>query len=603
MKSKISCCNGPVFRKNLTRFAPLWVLYTLCLLMGMVMLAESGMEYWFTSNLVTCINFMGLVNCCYGLLAALLLFGDLTQPRMCYGLHALPLRRETWFGTNLLSGLFFSLVPTAIMTAAAAGLSCFSSVERGWQIPLYWMLGTNLQFLFCFGLAVFCCFLTGSRMGAGVVYGIVNFSALLAFYLADVIYVPQLPGVVLEFEAFIPLSPVYSFLTLELIDIYRIQEFTHFASDGSRNYLLQGEFTLLGDWWYLWVCAAIGIALLVLALLLYRKRKLECAGDMMATKALEPIFLVLFSLTAGGICQVVYETFLGSGTSAFLWVGLIAGWFAGLMLLRRSSRVFGKKSILGVLVLCAALGLSLVVNAVDPFGIVQWTPKAENVKSVDLRLRNICSINLDDQQAIEDVIDLHAIAAEKQWQGEMRAVNDAVPLDEGDGACIEIHYELKDGRDVSREYMVLVDSEAGDIAKKYFSSLDAVFTRYLSVGDETTTEENPLLKLDVPEEIYLEYVALPEEYLTEDYLRGLVDAILADSRDGNLVQHNAFHPESIYQANSESRAYRCFHLRIDCPENRISLDLYADSEHTVQYLKDTGAWDYVVENLDKQFLG
>ena len=44
MQSKKSCFNGPVFRKNLTRFAPAWILYTLCLILGMTLLYTDSME-------------------------------------------------------------------------------------------------------------------------------------------------------------------------------------------------------------------------------------------------------------------------------------------------------------------------------------------------------------------------------------------------------------------------------------------------------------------------------------------------------------------------------------------------------------------------------
>ena len=156
MKSRISFFNGTAFRKNMTRFAPAWLLYTVCLLLGLVMLADSGVEYWLSANIASGIGFMSIVNFGYALLTALLLFGDLTNGRMCNALHALPLRREAWFGTNVVSGLVFSLIPTAIMTVPALIASCFSAMEQGWQIPLYWLLGTNLQYIFFFGLAVLC---------------------------------------------------------------------------------------------------------------------------------------------------------------------------------------------------------------------------------------------------------------------------------------------------------------------------------------------------------------------------------------------------------------------------------------------------------------
>ena len=38
MRSKTSCFNKTIFKKNLTRFAPVWCLYTLCLLLGLFLL-------------------------------------------------------------------------------------------------------------------------------------------------------------------------------------------------------------------------------------------------------------------------------------------------------------------------------------------------------------------------------------------------------------------------------------------------------------------------------------------------------------------------------------------------------------------------------------
>ena len=224
MKSRISFCNGTVLRKNLTRFAPAWILYTVCLLLGLVMLSDSGTAYWLSANIATGIGFMGMVNLAYGMLTALLLFGDLTNSRMCNAFHALPLRRETWFGTHVLSGLLFSLIPTVIMTVPAVIASFFSVMERGWQIPLYWLLGTNLQYLFFFGLAVLCMMLSGSRIGAAVIYCIVNFAAYLAYFTADVVYVPHLPGVVTQMEPFVVFCPVINMVNLSFVKPQMIHE-------------------------------------------------------------------------------------------------------------------------------------------------------------------------------------------------------------------------------------------------------------------------------------------------------------------------------------------------------------------------------------------
>ena len=93
MKSKTSFFNKTVFKKNLTRFAPVMAVYTLCLILGMMMLyqnnEEMGRTFWFASRMGECIQVMGLVNLFFAPLCAMLLFGDLYNSRMCNALHAI----------------------------------------------------------------------------------------------------------------------------------------------------------------------------------------------------------------------------------------------------------------------------------------------------------------------------------------------------------------------------------------------------------------------------------------------------------------------------------------------------------------------------------
>ena len=81
MKSKTSFFNKTVFKKNLTRFAPVMAVYTLCLILGMMILyqynEEMGRTFWFASRMGECIQVMGLVNLFFAPLCAMLLFGDL----------------------------------------------------------------------------------------------------------------------------------------------------------------------------------------------------------------------------------------------------------------------------------------------------------------------------------------------------------------------------------------------------------------------------------------------------------------------------------------------------------------------------------------------
>ena len=123
MKSRTSFFNGTLFRKNLTRFAPLWMLYTLCLLLGMTVLyMDNGSDFWFANRMGELVQVTALINLLYAPLTAMLLFGDLYNSRMCYALHAMPMKRQCHFWTNVISGMMFSLLPTAIMAAASVPL-------------------------------------------------------------------------------------------------------------------------------------------------------------------------------------------------------------------------------------------------------------------------------------------------------------------------------------------------------------------------------------------------------------------------------------------------------------------------------------------------
>ncbi len=536
MKSRISFFDATVFKKNTTRFAPVWGLYTLCLIMGMLLMADSGTDFWFLSDMAECIQVMMVVNFFYAIIVVLLLFGDLYNTRMCYALHAMPLRRETWFGTNVASGLAFSLVPTLIMTVPALALSLMAvNFSEGWQVPLYWFLASNLGYLFFFALAVLCAFCAGSRFSALVIYGIANFLSLVAFALVDTLYTPFLYGVETWEAPFYFLCPLGTLRTTELVSVNRIW---HDAERISWTATME-----LGDWYYLIGCALLGIGLLWLALVLYRRRKLETAGEFIALKSLRPVFLVIFTLSAGVLLYYAVQIFIGAQdllTVIYLVLGLVVGWFAGQMLLQRTVRVFRKRTFAGCGILAAILLLSMGINALDPFGIESWVPAEEEVRSVTLNLGHYRSnnasdisyydrdeIHLTDEQDIRRIIrlqelDLKAAKDREQWGYTGHY-----------GMYHTINYHLTDGRTVSRFYEW--DGKPGEmdtILRGYFSSLGCI----LGVPEEA---DLPIFAQAV-RQVQINDENVTELLTTEDIL-SLAEAIAADCAAGNMVQRGMFH--------------------------------------------------------------
>lgn len=282
MKSKTSFFNKTVFLKNLTRFAPVIGGYTLCLVLGMMMLYQDnrdmGRTFWFASRIAGNLQLMGLVNLLFAPLVAMLLFGDLYNARMCNALHAMPVRRETLFLTNVVSGLLFSMIPTAVMALLSVPLLNATVVTNAWQIALLWYAGTNLQFITFFGVAIFSVFCTGNRFAMAMVYAVLNGGAYILYYIINTLYTPMLFGVVTPDRWASLLTPVAGMTNGEYVSV---EDFSQLSQRfyGRENEMVAAFSVDGGKYTALLVYAAVGIVFTLVGLLLYRKRNLECAGD------------------------------------------------------------------------------------------------------------------------------------------------------------------------------------------------------------------------------------------------------------------------------------------------------------------------------------
>ena len=330
MKSKTSFFNAGLFRKDLTRFVPAWSIYLVGCLLVLVntVSAQGGKAYAVLATLDNTVGLMALVNLGYGLLTALLLFGDLFVPRLCYALHAMPLRRECRFFSHLAAGLCFSLVPNLIIA-----LFLMPALTWNWAAVFVWLAAVTTEYLFFFGVAVLCVFLTGNRFAAALVYGLLQFAEPLAMTFAETLYLPLLPGVRM------PDLPMNLCPTARLL-----------LSDGKSCFLrwrVPGVDCDGSLWPYLLILGGIALVLLAVSLLLYRRRKLECAGDFAALPILRPVFCVVFSLAAATVAQLFGALFFyRQSLNLFTVAGFVVGFFGAQMLLQRQVKVFQRRTVL-----------------------------------------------------------------------------------------------------------------------------------------------------------------------------------------------------------------------------------------------------------------
>lgn len=525
MKSRTSFFNPTAYRKNLTRFAPAWVLYGVLLLLILISMVGSGSNR-FDGNLTETLMIFPVANFIFAFLAAQLLYGDLYNSRMCNAIHALPLRRESWFVTNLASGFSFSLIPTAaallfslLMILLGAG-----RCDNGLLIPVMVFIGANVQYIFFFGLATLSAFLVGSRFALAVVYAIINFASMIAYWLVDTLYTPMLEGIHTNIESFSWLSPVVRMCTYEYMDVEWI-----------GNYSQRGIMHFVEGWGYIAICAAVGVALLGLALVLYRRRKLECAGDFMAVRGMEPVFLTVYTLVVGCVFQMIFGTFTGNDIGFSLFVGLFVGFFTGRMLIQRTVRVFQWKAWGKCGILIGIFLLTLLLTWLDPLGLQKWMPEVGDVTSIRVNANhgnygsNGETFTVEDAEDIEKMLQVHALLIDKGAEDEIvtlapTIVGEDLTPSKNYSKPVSLTYTLKNGRTVSRYYYVTVKSEAGQILRPYFSSLSCV------LGVEVDQMEDLVQKLGT---ILVDgyRIALDDQERLQ-----LLEAIAADCKAGTMVQ-------------------------------------------------------------------
>lgn len=555
MKLRTSYFNPTAFRKNITRFLPLWGLYTLLLLLVLLLICDSG-SYEVPSSIAETVPLFGVANLVYAFLCATVLFGDLFQSRLCNALHAMPLRREGWFLTNVAAGLSFSLAPTLLCAVLGTLALVSSPVDGAWQIPWLVFAAANMQFLFFFGVAVLSMFCAGNRLASLLVYAIVNFFAMLVYWMVDTLYLPMLESVLLQQESFFPFSPVVHICSGEYLTVSYVHDNYYFPIDGS--------WAFSDGWGYLGICTGLGAVLLGVSLLLYRRRALECAGDFLAEKKLNPVFSAVFTLVMAAVFQSFWELLFGNAAYIFFIAGLVMGFFGAQMLLERTVKVFRPKNFLRFGILAAALIASLLVTKADPLGITRYVPDANQVRAVELE-----GYTITDPEDIERAIHIH-----KQ----------IIKTGEESGANVRVsfYYELENGEIVSRNYVVTPQSAAGQLLKtEFFTRPEYVldythWDRYVSGVEEIMIDGNPLEVKD------------GESYHPE-YVRQLLEAIKADCEAGVMTQNWA------YYQGEDTKEWHFVDIRYRTERGGLlycSLRIYPEATNTTKWLNShKGLWD------------
>lgn len=485
MTSKISCFDRAVFRQALKKTAPVWILYTLYeLLLPLRLFSFCRGVSSCTDDFLVQIEktILGYARINASLLPFLLggllawgLFFWLFRAGTAYFYAALPVRRETLFLTNYLTGLLLCAAPallsSLLLWAVGAGFGAAVFVPA-----MQVFTATMLGFLLFFSFAVLVCCVVGQMAAMPIVYVILNFT----FFVLEAI-VRHLLFTFVYGMPYSQSSTMQSFALHATPVLGLLQGGFRVATDwAERDGMYYMEYApRLEGWGYLGALAALGLVFALCAFLLLKHREMERSGDVIAVGWLRPVALYVFTIGCALVLGALMAELFSSNTAdnfwyvlLFLFMGAFVGYFAGKMLLQKTVHVF-RSGWLGLGACCLALLLAFGAAEFDLFGYSRYLPERSAVQAAGLtHYQSNGLYTTQDDAFIQDVLNLHTAAVSEKSKQEHR--RHAYQLGTDYTEQFYITYRMTDGTLTERYYSIVyseADLEDPDSLISRFSAL------------------------------------------------------------------------------------------------------------------------------------
>lgn len=471
MMSKTYCADGALLRKTVRRFWPLWLgffcglllIFPLSLYDTLRQLAQqqpvadriAGDAVRLTAQYAAHLILRQpdtyiVINFLMAPVAATAVFSHLYNDRSCGAYAALPVRRERMYRELAFAG-WLPVVCCYVLSGVLAllielsfGVAELLSVVR--------LLGfAVLSFTAFYGFAVLCAQLTGVTLVSPAVYLVLQFAPAVAF-LASSVGTLFLYGCDNGVDWFLNFSPIIH-LSRRSGLVY--EQVSYYATDFTPQ-----------TWLIVSVYAAVGAVCLGLAGCLFRRRRMETAGDWVSVSPLKAVFRWCMAFGCAILLNAVLIGFFGfyedpftrgailgipsyPALILFSVLGGFVGWYMAEMLMKKSFRVFGmhKRSFLFF-----ALSVVLILSAVrfDIFGYTTRIPVPEEVASVEFSAYGpYC--RFDTPEEIAQTVSLHRQIVENREKNTLTA--------ERSGYHLVFNYQLKNGKSLSRRYFIYLSPE------------------------------------------------------------------------------------------------------------------------------------------------
>ena len=625
MRSKTSCFNGTLFRKNLSRYWPLWglasfggAMFPLAMLLELL---HNGFRFWSPLETrqayYTVLSYgVPVISIVYAILCAMAVWSYLYNARSVGMMHTLPIRREGLFVTNVLSGLTMMAIPYAVTGVLLVLVSLlFGGFEP--MGVLVTVLGVMGESLFFFGLATFCAFIVGNVFMLPALYGLLNFIAVLTDFMVNLLAQGFCFGLNSSYSGTVEwLSPVvYLIQKISPNSTYETQWVTD-RLGGQRYETSVLTSVTLENGWLIAAYAAAGAALLGLAWLLYRRRRSESAGDVVAVGWMKPVFrygCAVYAAILGGrlLYALLWDSFQSGRYFTVLPMilcmiaGGAIGYYAASMLLAKTPRVFKTtwKGMLAVALGCAALCGAMKC---DLFGVVRRVPAPDSVKLVNVYAAgsNYYLTPGKDDALIEKVRTLHQTIIDDKDYIMSTAEGRSVYMETEEGSytigapaseivstsvssfantSVRFTYTLNSGLKVERRYNLYLTQNRMDQEDTYDHLLDQLINSQ-EMRQKRIRWRDEGFQLDGA------WIDTWRDYsdLSSREVGLILDAVAKDAENGDWGVYNWF------QADNDADSYEIqIHFQYKLPESQfdrtydaIQVNVKEGMTETIRALKD-----------------
>lgn len=572
MKSKTSCFNPTIFKKNITHFWPIWAAYLACLLLvEPVSIWQLATNEWYWENYTETQRMYEIIEQAlrmmispsmtfiFAAVMTLAVFSYLYSAKNANMMHALPVNRLELFVTNYLSGVSFLLIPQ-IAAFFVSVLVCMGNQITWIQYLLFGLLCQMGTAVFAYSLAVFVAMFTGQMLAMPAYYIVINYLYIGCWYLVNILAELLCYGVASHENPgkAAALSPLYYLANNLRVDgIYN-----------RKTGVIEGiEFTGAH---LVVIYAVAAIFVTIAAYRFYRRRQIETAGDWISEGFVKPIFRWGCGLCGGILLSLMIVYSIKDSVHMNVYAGtvlcaVIMGFicfFVAEMLICKQFRVFKKKRLIEWGAFTAVMVIFITLFEVDAFGIERHVPDVDDIR--------VAYVNMDYPLMVEgedlaELLEIHkdVIAHKDAYQ--------AIEQENHGYYYTTFRYYLKDGSTFERRYPVAVTEE-------YANDETSPVSRILAWERNTENLKEQVLGTGYEKydyiggyiDVYNENLDYHEQTFDETGAEMLVEAIVKDIEAGYYDE---------YYANCFEKAYETWYY------NDIYLEYYNRAENNE-------VWDY-----------